>query len=153
MATNQSDLARDMAYGQRAMFVTTPDDDRKRNIDYRLGRLTIAYRRRRFRLNKYHELSIRARRASGTETEMSKIIHGRARAILYAWEFIDCWVFAIDPDILACLRDPERHYIQPNKDHTTSACYIKLDDIPHLIVWKPTSRNNQKEAHNAATSP
>ena len=138
MATSQKDLVeRDMAYGQRVMFVTTPDDDMKRNIDYQLGRLTIAYRRRRFPLSKYGEISIRANRLSGAETEMSKILNGKARAQLYIFDFLDCWILCNAEDILACLKNPEKHYIKQNNDGITSACYIKVGCIPHLIIAKP----------------
>ena len=118
------------------MFVTTPDDDMKGNKDYSIGCLGIAYRKRRFTLNRWGELSIRARRASGAETEMSKILTGKARALIYIWEFLDCWVIATAKDVEACLEDEAKHYIKQNNDGITSACYIKATSIPHLTVWR-----------------
>ena len=143
MVTNPRDLVeRDMAYGQAMMFVTTPDDDMKGNIDYVIGNLRIAYRRRRYKLNRWGELSIRAWRKSGAETEMSKIITGKAKAKLYIWEFLDCWVIATVEDVTRCLRNQNKHYTKLNVDGITKACYIKIHDINHLLIWKIP--NNQE---------
>lgn len=137
MVMSQRDLVdRDMAYGQPVMFTTTPDDDMKGNTDLFINNLRVAYRKRRFPLSKYGEISIRANRASGAETEMSKILNGTAKASLYIFEFTDCWVFCKVEDILACLKNPQKHYIKPNNDAITSACYIKVNDISHLTIWK-----------------
>jgi len=142
-AMNQTDsVKRDMAYGQLAMLVTTPDDDMKANTDYFIGKLRVAYRRRRISIAQYNEISIRFKRESGAETEMSKILAGKAKARLYIFEFVDCWVFATATDILTCLRDPQLHYAQPNNDGLTHACYIKLKDLPnHLIIWRDRAKN------------
>jgi len=141
-----------MDYGQLVMFVTTPDDDNKRNIDCFVGPkplagLPIAYRVRRKRLGKYHELSIRASRATGSETEMSKILTGKSKARLFIFEFIDCWVVTTAEDILLCLRDPEKHYIhKPNNDGRTQACYINIDNIRHLTIWRNEDRRPEVTA-------
>ena len=48
-----SKVAQDMAYGQRALIVTTPDADMKENKDYILaGGFGIAYRRRPYPIRK-----------------------------------------------------------------------------------------------------
>ena len=134
---NQTDLVkRDMAYGQPVMIITTPDDDMKRNTDFRINTLRVAYRKRRFPVTRYGEISIRANRVSGAETEMSKILNDTAKARLYIFEFLDCWVLCNVEDILACLKNPEKHYIKQNNDGITSACYIKVDYIPHLIILR-----------------
>lgn len=140
---NQTDLVkRDMAYGQLAMLVTTPDDDMKANTDYFIGRLRVAYRRRRISIDQYNQISIRFKRDSGAETEMSKILTGKAKARLYIFEFTDCWIFATATDISTCLRDPRRHSTQRNNDGITYACYIKLEDLPnYLITWRNKANN------------
>ena len=138
MVTSPKDLVeRDMAYGQPLMVLTTPDDDMRWNTDLFINNLRVAYRTRRFPLSKYGEISIRANRLSGAETEMSKILNGKARAQLYIFDFLDCWILCNAEDILACLKNPEKHYIKQNNDGITSACYIKVGCIPHLIIAKP----------------
>jgi len=132
-----------MAYGQPMMFITTPDDDMKGNTDLFIDNLRVAYRKRRFTVKTYGEISIRANRKSGAETEMSKILSGKAKARLYIFEFLDCWILCNVEDILACLKNPEKHYIKHNNDGITSACYIKIEYIPHLTL-------NKKEFGKAA---
>ncbi len=129
-----SKLKEDMAFGQPLMIITTPDDDMKGNTDLMINKLSVAYRTRRFHSAKYGEISIRANRASGAETEMSKILNGKARAQLYIFEFVDCWIVCSVQVILACLLDDKRHYIKVNNDNITSACYIKISDIPHFKI-------------------
>jgi hypothetical protein len=137
------DIQRDMDYGQLTMLVTTPDDDAKGNIDVILSSkdsassLHIAWRRRRFKLTTWGEISIRAWRASGTETEMAKILTNKSKAQLFVFQFLDCYVVCKADDILACLQDQRKHYIKQNNDKKTAACYINVNLIPHLKIVKP----------------
>lgn len=123
-------------YGQPLMIITTPDDDIKGNTDLFINDLRVACRKRRFTSVYYGELSIRASVASGAETEMSKIINGKAKAQLYIFEFKDCWIICTVKGILNCLLSLEKHYIKPNNDGVTSACYIKIADVPHFKINK-----------------
>jgi len=129
----------DMHYGQLAMLTSTPNGDMKHNIDYIIGDLMVAWRRRRLKLSHYNEVSIRYKRASGTETEMSKILNGKCEAKLYVFEFLDCWVICKVSDIATCLRG--KHFkIKLNRDRITSAAYININDLPHLLLQKEESQ-------------
>ena len=130
-----SNLQEDMAFGQLMMIVSTPDADMKQNIDYTIGTLGIAYRHRRIKINKYREISIRNSRSSGAKTERQKILDGECQSRLFIFEFLDAYAVCRLVDILDCLRE-NRGYVQPNHDGKTSAYYIKLDDIKHLIIWR-----------------
>ena len=131
-----SKLTNDMAYGQVQMIVTTPDADMKENVDYLLGKLGIAYRRRRFRINTYREISIRNSRKSGAKTERQKILDGECKSLLFIWEFSDAYVVCTLSDIFRALRD-NVGYVQDNDDGTTSAYYIPLNKLPHIQLPMP----------------
>lgn len=124
-----------MDYGQITMILTTPDDDAKGNTDCFLNNLRIAWRTRRFSINKWREISIRAWRISGVETEMQKILNGKAKAQLYIFEFLDAWIVCTFNAVKNCLGEKFYH-IEPNHDGTTKAAYISLDDIEHLFISK-----------------
>ncbi len=124
-----------MNFGQRAMIVTTPDADMKENKDFMIGGLGIAWRHRRFKVSKYSEISIRYRRTSGAKTEYQKILDGESKSHLFVFEFQDAWVICSYPAVLKALRE-SKGYEQKNNDGVTSAYYISLEDIPHLLFWK-----------------
>ena len=134
MNKRNSKLQEDMIYGQRYMLVTTPDADMKENRDYFLeGGLGIAHRRRRFSVDKYGEISIRYKRASGAKTEYQKILDGECKSQLFVFEFLDAWIICTLTDILNCLK-MNKGYAKSNNDGITSAYYINLRDIKHLII-------------------
>jgi hypothetical protein len=131
-----SKVQQDMTFGQRAMIVTTPDADMKENKDYMIGDLGIAWRHRRFKVAKYSEISIRYKRASGAKTEYQKILDGECKSQLFVFEFVNAWVICSYWAILKALKE-DAGYVQPNHDGITSAYYISLDNIPHLLFMKP----------------
>jgi len=125
----------DMNYGQLVMIVSTPDADMKGNQDYIIGQLGITYRRRRFKVGKYNEISIRNSRASGAKTERQKILDGECKSQLFIWEFADVWVICILSDILEALQQ-DIGYVKENKDGITSAYYISIRKVNHLLITK-----------------
>lgn len=132
--TLNSEVQRDMAFGQRMMLVTTPDADIKENKDYILaGGLGIAYRRRRFPLGKYGEISIRNSRISGAKTEKQKILDGECKSQLFIWEFTDGWIVCKLSDVLEALLLDAGH-MRYNNDGETSAYYIAFSKIKHLRI-------------------
>ena len=139
MKPTNSKLAEDMAYGQRVMFTTTPDADRKENKDYIIGELGIAFRRRRFSINKYGEISIRNDRKSGAKTERQKILDGECKSQLFIWEFTDAYVICVLPDIYLALAS-NAGYAKNNNDKITSAYYISINKVKHLVVFKQPLR-------------
>ena len=130
-----SKLQSDMEYGQRVMIVTTPDADIKNDIDYTIGALNIAYRRRRFKMSKYGEISIRNSRTSGAKTERQKILDGECKSSLFIFEFLDGWVICNIATILHCLKTGQG-YVKSNNDGITSAYYIPIKNISCLIICK-----------------
>jgi len=128
-----SQLNKDMAFGQRVMLTSMPNDDMKANIDYVIGTLNIAYRRRRLKMNKYGEVSIRNSRASGAKTEKQKILDGECQSQLFIFEFSDGWVICTLAVILDCLQK-DKGYTKLNNDGITSAYYIPIKNIPCLII-------------------
>lgn len=131
-----SNLDRDMAFGQRMMLVTTPDADVKEDRDFILeSGFSIAYRRRRFPLDRYGEVSIRNSRASGAKTERQKLLDGECKAHLFVWEFTDGWIVCQTSDVLEALR-ANAGYVQQNNDGVTSAYYIPFRNIPHWRIEK-----------------
>ena len=130
-----SQLNKDMNFGQRVMFATTPDQDMKANQDFVIGCLGIAYRRRKFKLSRWNEVSIRHSRASGAKTEHQKILNGECKAQLFIWEFVDVWVISTLADVIDCL-DRKVGYSKVNNDGITSAYYININDIKHFVIKK-----------------
>lgn len=133
MNPTNSKLQADMDYGQRVMIVVTPDADMKENKDYIIGNLGIAYRRRRFKSTRYGEISIRNSRASGAKTEKQKILDGECKAKLFIWEFEDVWVICTLDDVAAALKS-NVGYGKLNNDGITSAYYIPISKIQHLVI-------------------
>ncbi len=130
-----SKVAKDMVYGQRVMITTTPDADMKENQDYIIGSLGIAYRRRKFKLSRWNEVSIRYLRASGMKTEYQKILDGECKAQLFVWEFLDAWVVSTLADVFDCL-SRKVGYSKTNNDGVTSAYYININNIKHFVIPK-----------------
>jgi hypothetical protein len=131
----QTDLARDMAYGQVAMITATPDQDMREGIDYALGKFYVAYRRRKLSVKTYGQISIRYRRLSGAMTERDKILNGISRFHLYVFEFLDAWVICTMQDIRAALKKGPTQVVA-NHDGITEALYINIADLPHLMITK-----------------
>lgn len=135
MVTNlKPDVKQDMDYGQLVMIVALPDEDGKQNTDAIIRGFRIAWRTRRYKSTTYREISIRANRKSGMETELAKILNGKSKAKLYIFEFKDCWVICTLQDIRACLKDETKHYTKENSDRETTAAYISFDNLPHLLI-------------------
>lgn len=138
--STNSQVKKDMVFGQPMMIVSTPDADIKGDVDYTIGTLHIAYRTRRCRKDKWGEISIRNSRVSGAKTEKQKILDGECESRLFVFEFTDAWVLCIYPDILSCVKR-DIGYIKPNNDGTTSAYYIAIKDIPHATIKKKIVRH------------
>lgn len=142
--TNSPKVNRDLQYGQSIMLVTTPDQDVKQDKDYVIGNFGIAWRKRRLKMAKYGQLSIRYSRISGNPTEFAKIISGQCRAQLYIFEFLDCYVVCKVSGIKSCLERKETYQIVDNHDtEGTMACYINVKDIPHLLIQKEKAKGRQ----------
>lgn len=121
-----------------------PDDaDQKRATDYVVTVQSgyIACRIRRWQnWIKHHDVTLRCRRPSGVETELSKIRAGYGRWYLYAWSTIDskfgAWVF-IDLDVLrhSGLLEQRRREIA-NPDGSSWFHGYSLDDLDdaHCLV-------------------
>lgn len=137
MVTKQrdSEIKRDMSYGQPLMIITTPDDDIKGNIDCNVGSLGISLRRRRISVKAYGQISIRHKRYSGADTEQWKMLSGKSQARIYIQEFTDAWVICDCRDIINALKDGKFKVVK-NNDKATEASYIDLKDIPHLLISK-----------------
>lgn len=133
MATKQTDLQRDMAFGQVALITATPDEDMKENTDYVIGSLRIAYRKRRISVKRYGQISIRESRLSGTQTEREKILKGTSRAHLYVFEYPDAYIICRLADIKKLLQQGKTEVVN-NHDGLTRAEYINISDLPHLII-------------------
>ena len=135
MKQTNSNVQQDMAYGQRVMIVTTPDADMKGNVDYIIGSLCVAHRRRRFKSTTYGEVSIRNSRASGAKTEKQKILDSECKAQLFIWEFLDAWIICALSDIADALRR-DVGYSKTNNDGITSAYYIPINTVRHFRICK-----------------
>jgi len=130
-----SQLKKDLAFGQPLMIITTPDDDIKGNIDCKVGSLGISLRHRRLAITKYGQISIRYKRYSGTSTEYWKMVSGKSKGRLYIQEFTDAWVVCKNQDIINLLISMKFEIVK-NHDKATEAAYINLTDIPHLLIEK-----------------
>lgn len=136
--TTRTTIKQDMEYGQIHMITCLPDEDSKQNTDVffkpKYGRgIRIAYRTRRYKLSKFNEISIRAKRRSGTETELSKILNNKSKADLYIFEFRDSLVICTLRDIKRHLKEHD-YRVLPNRDKTTEGAYININKIPHLLI-------------------
>ena len=133
-------VIRDIEYGQSVMLVTTPDQDVKQDKDYIIGNFGIAWRKRRLKLTKYGQVSIRYSRISGNPTEFTKILNGQCKAQLYIFEFLDYYVACKVSDIKSCLEKAE-YQIKDNHDKEgTKACYINVKNLPHSLIQKEKYR-------------
>ena len=126
-----------MAFGQITMLTTTPDADAKGNVDCFVGTgkrlLPIAYRRRRLGLARFGEISIRHdRKVTRAKTEYQKMLDGECKAVLYVYDFLDCWVLVPTSEILRALKSGIGH-AEANHDGMTDAYYIHVSKITH---WK-----------------
>jgi len=130
-------IERDIQYGQSIMLVTTPDQDVKQDKDYVIGDFGIAWRKRRRKLTKWGQISIRHSRRSGNPTEFAKILSGQCQSQLYIFEFPDAYVVCKLSDIKACLETKDKYEIVDNHDaEGTKACYINVKDISHLLIQR-----------------
>jgi len=135
MNQRNSEIKRDMDYGQPVMILTTPNADMKQNIDCTLGSLKLALRRRRLPVSKFGQISIRYKRYSGASTEFAKILSGQTASQLYIFEFTDCWIICRCEDIKYCLSQQQFKVVK-NHDNETEAAYIDLKDLSHLAISK-----------------
>lgn len=141
MVSRGSQVKKDMKFGQPLMILSTPDDDAKNNIDVFIGNLKVALRRRRIKLSKYGEISIRNSRNSGAKTELEKILAGESKSELYIFSFRDAYIVCTLKDIYNCLLNKKYHTV-PNPDKETTAAYISLSDINHLSILKNSVKVN-----------
>lgn len=115
----------------------TPAQDCRQGIDLWLGTVPVAYRRRRFPVNRFWDVALRHGRNSGRKTETAKILDGSCRAELYCFEFMDAWVLCRVVDIRDHIR---RGYYAVRESPDGEMATIALDSLPHLLI--------QKEAHD-----
>lgn len=117
--------------------VAPDQDDKERATDYvitaDIG--TIGCRIRRSGTRKsYKDMTIRYARASGAETEYSKIIKGYPRWYLYAWsdgnDAFEAWAF-IDMDCFrkSGLLDDVSRRVKYNRDGRTSFVYYNMKEL------------------------
>ena len=125
-------LEDNLAFGEIKFAKSTPEQDRNQGYDAWLGGIPIAWRRRRIPLGRYGEISIRNTIASGGKTEIDKLLDGSFKAQIYVFQFPDAIVVCRVEDIIGCLK-AKKYKQQANKDFT-SAVYIKLKDINHLLI-------------------
>jgi len=117
------------------MITTTLSDDMKRNIDCWLRQLPVAYRTRRCTVGRWNEISIRNQRNNGAKTERQKILDGECGARLFVFDFTDAWVLCGYAEIVKALHD-NAGYEKPNHDGQTSAYYIGIENIRHILIPK-----------------
>ncbi len=124
-------------FGQPMMITSTPDQDIRQGKDYAIGKLGIAHRWRSISVNKYKQISIRAKVGDGRfACEIDKLKSGEFEASLYIFEFLDAWVIYKCEDIKKWL-EKNKPEIHPNNDRDmTSGAYIPIGSIPHLLILK-----------------
>jgi len=132
METRPTSLSENLAFGEVKFSKPTPEQDRNQGYDAWLGEIPIAWRRRRIPLSQYGEISIRRTIASGGKTEIDKLLDGSFKAQIYVFQFPDAVVICLVKDIIECLK-AKKYSQQSNRDFT-SAVYIKLKDINHLLI-------------------
>ncbi len=133
---NSQKVDGDIRYGQSAMIVTTPDADVKSNIDYFIGGFGVAWRKRRIKLSRYKQISIRYARVSGNPTEITKILKDESKSQLYVFEFLDYYVVCKMVDIRKCLEQKKYQIVDNHDNEGIMACYINIADIKHLLIVK-----------------
>ena len=116
--------------------LATDYEDRKQGIDYRLDNIPLAWRKRDFSINKYREISVRYARFSGFETEHSKLMSDKIKALYYVTEFSDAYVIHRVSDIKNYFQNTPENKLTliPNPDNETEGCYIPIDSLPHVII-------------------
>ena len=131
----------DFTFSQVEFAEATPCQDRKQGVDYFLAGLPIAYRKRRFPVNRFNDLALRYSRETGNKTECDKLMDGSCMAKLYVFEFQDCWVLCPTSELVQCLRN--RRYVLHNGPDGEMAC-IKLQDVIHFLFEKDATFANPK---------
>lgn len=129
----------DFAFSQAEFTEATPCQDRKHGVDYFLGGLPVAYRKRRFPVNRFNDLALRYSRETGNKTECDKLLDGSCLAKLYVFEFEDCWVICQTTDLIQCLR--RRRYVVQRGPDGQMAC-INLRDVAHFLMEKDAVPGN-----------
>lgn len=135
METKQTNFDKDFAFGEVAIAKPASGEDMLEGIDVWVGGIPFAWRRYRVSVRQYGEISIRYSRLSGAKTEYDKLLDGDFKAQIYLFQFTDACVICRTADIIACLKE-KRYILKYNKDKTTSAVYVNLDAIKHLILQK-----------------
>ncbi len=133
MATRQENTEQNLIFGEVLFIKPADEEDREQGIDAWLGGIPFAWRRRRIPLSQYNEISIRFSIASGNRTEYHKLLDGSFKALIYVFQFSDAVVVCKAEDIINCLNN-HRYVIRQNHDGATSALYIKIADIEHLML-------------------
>jgi hypothetical protein len=113
----------------------TKDEDFK-GADVFLNQLAVGHRRRYIVLGKWGDISIRKR--DFTYSEYEKIMDGSCLAQLFIFEFDNAYVICTTKDIKACLEDTWKHGYVHNKQEPNGFYTIKLSQIPHLLIDKPS---------------
>ena len=140
MNSINSNLARDLGFGAvQVVLPVAPSEDINQGIDaWLVGHgvsIPFACRTRRISLKQYGEISVRFSRVSGSKTEYAKLLDGDVKAQVYVSAFTDGIVICLVKDIVQCVQDG-RYLYKRNRDGKTSAIYIKITDIPHLLLEK-----------------
>ncbi|MBT9139059.1 MAG: hypothetical protein DDT31_01639 [Syntrophomonadaceae bacterium] len=133
MVTRQENTEQNLTFGEVFFIKPADEEDREQGIDAWLGGIPFAWRRRRIPLNQHGELSIRFSIASGNRTEYHKLLDGSFKALIYVFQFSDAVVVCKTEDIVSCIRN-QQYIVKQNHDGETSALYIKLTDIEHLML-------------------
>lgn len=135
METKQDIFNKDFVFGQVAFVKPASEEDMEQGIDAWLGGIPFAWRRRRIPLKQYGEISIRYSRISGSRTEYDKLLDGSFKPELFIFQFPDAVVICLTSDIVLCLKE-KKYSRKENRDGLTSAVFIKLEDIKHLVTWR-----------------
>lgn len=96
---------------------------------------TVAVRIRRKVGVQYKDITIRSKRPSGVETELSKIIKGFANYYLYLWTFeeeiVDWWLIDMDKVRTSKILEKPRHEIW-NKDRSSAFIAIQAQELKNI---------------------
>ncbi len=142
-----------------------PEEDRLHNTDLlvlKLSTVRVACRVRTFDyLDKYgHEFTLRARRPSGADTELAKVVSGWGDYIFYAIATPDDCDLAVW--MLGDLNVFRRWYVRqlwlgkrpreiPNGDRSSTFCAFRIDDLPAEFVEARRSRDQYLTCALSAT--
>ena len=129
-----SELADNLAFGEVIFVKPASEEDMMQGIDAWLGGIPFAWRRRRISLKQYGEISIRRSIASGSKTEYDKLLNGDFQALIYIFQYTDAIVICLTKDIVNCIQ-AGKYSKKDNHNGMTSALYINLQDINHLVLW------------------